>query len=396
MRVRLFVSEFQIGGTERQCVALARGLARESMTPSVSCLHRRGAFLDVLVRSGIPVTEHPIPNLYGLRSLAARWRLARELARDRIDVVHAFGFYPNVFAIPAARLAGVPVVLASIRDLGDLWTPAQRRVQRAVTRLADRVIVNAAAVAERLADEGYDRKVVDIVPNGIDAAEFDRCERGHDLRLELGLPADAQVVAVVSRLNRVRGVEIKGVRYFLEAAARLTVGFPRARFVVVGDGPCRPELEAYAARLGLGASATFTGFRSDVARILSSVTVFALPSLTEASSNGVLEAMAAGVPVVATRVGGTPELVDDGVTGLLVPAADASALARAIGRLLHDEPLREALGNASRLRARSRFSLEATVRETERLYTSLLSSSRRRARPARAPEARSFRVEMRR
>ena len=151
--------------------------------------------------------------------------------------------------------------------------------------------------------------------------------------------------------------------------------FPEARFLVVGDSisqAYRDELQAYAASRGLAERLLFTGFRSDIPELLSEVSVSVLPSLSEGLSNVVLEAMAAGVPVVATSVGGTPEMVEDGVTGLLVPARDAKALAEAIGSLLADRVRAHAIGQAGQRRVAARFSLEAAVRDTEALYERLL------------------------
>ncbi|MBK5254408.1 MAG: glycosyltransferase [Vicinamibacteria bacterium] len=193
----------------------------------------------------------------------------------------------------------------------------------------------------------------------------------------MGLPLEAPVVAVFARLNRLKGIE-----YFLQAAALLAARFEDARFLIVGDSiseAYRKELETLAASLGLGDRVVFSGFRSDVAELLSEVTVSVLPSLAEGLSNVVLEAMAAGVPIVATQVGGTPELVEDGVTGIMVPPRDAVALAQAIGSLLADPLWGRTMGERARGRVGEHFSLEAAVRNTEQLYERLLVRARDRA-----------------
>jgi glycosyltransferase involved in cell wall biosynthesis len=292
--------------------------------------------------------------------------------------VHTYGFWANVFGIPAARVAGTPVVLGAIRDNGDHITPAQRRVQRAVCRLADGIVVNAEAIRRRLTQEGYDPRRISVVPNGIDLTPFGRPGPGGRLRRELGLPEDAPIVAVFARVAPVKGLE-----YFLQAASGVYERFPSARFLVVGEtralayGVPVPSsythgLQAMAMALGLGDRVIFTGVREDVAELMEEVSVVVSPSLDEGLSNSVLEAMAARAPVVATRVGGTPEAVEDGVTGLLVPARDAAALARAIGTLLEDRELARRLGEAARERVTRRFSIEEMVRRTARLYSTLV------------------------
>ena len=380
-RLLQFITSFRIGGTEKQFVSLGRGLDAERFDLRIACLARSGELLQEFDGRGTPIAEYLIRSLYDMRSLGRRLRFARDLRRSRIDIVHSFGFYPNLFAVPAAWIAGAPVVLASIRDTGEFWSPAQRRAQRLVCGLADRVLVNSRAVADSLAAEGYDRSRITIISNGVDLSRFDP-ERGRGLlRRELGIPPATPVVAVVARLNPIGGMEIKGVGHFLEAAAILAGRFPDARFLVVGDGPARAGLERMARRLG-PRRVVFTGFRRDVARILADVSVAVVPSLSDGLSNSLLEAMAAGVPVVATRVGGNPEAVEEGVTGFLVPPADSGSLARSVGLLLENAALRAQLGRAARRRIAERFSMQQMIRSTEELYASLLADSAPRARAA--------------
>jgi glycosyltransferase involved in cell wall biosynthesis len=199
------------------------------------------------------------------------------------------------------------------------------------------------------------------------------------MRRELGLPIDAPLVAVVSRLTRLKGLET-----FLEAATVLKASHPDARFLIIGE--TAPNDTAYlevltrlAADLGMADRVTFTGIRSDVPALLSSVDVSVMPSLNEALSNVLLESMAAGAPTVATRVGGTPEALVDDVTGLLVAPGDARALAAAIGRLLDDRSLAVRLGEAARQVIVDRFSVDRMVTSTEQLYLELMERKLRTA-----------------
>jgi glycosyltransferase involved in cell wall biosynthesis len=243
----------------------------------------------------------------------------------------------------------------------------QTRLQKLVCRFADCVLVNADAIRERLIEQGYDPSKIVVIRNGIALSNFARRERSAVLRSELGFPPSARLVAVFSRLNPMKGVE-----YFLDAASIVAERFPDVRFLVAGDGGSRKELEDRARRLGLEARIVFTGFRSDVRELLSEAAISVLPSLSEGTSNTLLESMAAGLPVVATQVGGNPEVIEDGVSGLLVPPRDSAEIAAAVGRLLEDEGFARRLGQAGMRRVSELFSLSGSVQQTEHLYQRLI------------------------
>jgi len=316
-------------------------------------------------------------------ALAQQARLARHVTRRRVQIVHAYNFYGNVFAIPPARLVA-PVVIASIRDCAPYLTAMQKRVQRYACHFADRILVNADAVKEWLVNDGYDPAKIVVIHNGVDLTRFDATPEPERLRRELGLADDTPLVAVVSRLTRLKGLE-----YFLEAAARVSERHPDARFLVIGetspmDRDYRGELERFAARVGIADRVIFTGLRTDVPVLLASVNVSVMPSLNEALSNVLLESMAAGAPTVATRVGGTPEALIDGVTGLLVPPADADAMATAIMRMLSDDAMAARMGQAARQRIAEVFSVKRMVRATEDIYLELLDRKQRKRLPSAA------------
>jgi glycosyltransferase involved in cell wall biosynthesis len=371
-RIRLLnmLTSFQIGGTERQVVNLALGFDASRFDLHLACLRNRGELLEELALLPVPRPVFDIGRLYGPRTLWQAIRLAFYIRRNRIQIVHTYGFYPNVFAVPAARIAGASIVVASIRDRGDILTPVQRRIQKWVCRLADCVLVNAEAIRDTLIEQGYRPDNIVVIRNGIVLSRFGAREKGAALRLELGLPPSAPLVFVFSRLNPMKGVE-----YFLDAAALLAPRFPEVRFLIVGDGAGRKELEDCADRLGLAERVIFTGFRNDVPDLIPEAAISVLPSLSEGLSNSLLESMASGVPVIAARVGGNPEIVEHDVSGLLVPTRDSAALADAIGGLLQDPRLALRMGEAGRRRVAELFSMERSLSEVERFYERLISDA---------------------
>ena len=381
IRLLKFVTQFAVGGTERQVMTLAGGLDPARFALHLACLRRSGELLDqrAILQSAPPV-EYRITNLYNRRAFGERLKFAAYLRRHRIQIVHTYSFYPNVFAIAAARLARTPLVIASIRDMGVYQTPLQLRVQREMCRLAHRIVVNAVAVERWLVANGYDAGKITVIPNGVEMPRFSQPTDGAKLRHDLGLPEGCPLVAVVSRLSPSKGIED-----FLRAAAVVTATRPETRFLIVGQPApfelaYRDTLAALAARLGLEGRVVFTGLRLDVAEILSQVAVSVLPSLSEGLSNVLLESMAAGVPVIATRVGGNTEAVEHGVTGLIVPPSDPEAIAHAMDRLLGDLALARQFGQAGHQRVVERFGMDTAIRETQRLYDALLAE--RSPRPA--------------
>jgi glycosyltransferase involved in cell wall biosynthesis len=371
VRLLKVVPTFMCGGTENQFMALGRSLDPNRFELEFACLRRWGAFADEIVARHIPLIECNVTSFRSLSALRQQVRLARYVTERRIDVVHTYSFYGNVFAVPPARLAGVPVVIASIRDRAPYLTPMQKRAQRWACQFADCILVNAAAVKEWLIGEGYDAAKIVIIPNGVELSRFDRVDEGSPFR-GLGIPEGAPVVLVVSRLN-----PLKGIESFLQAAALVAPDFPTVRFVVAGDtNPNERQywstLTSLTVRLGLTERLIFAGLRRDVPQLLSAAAVSVMPSLNEALSNVVLESMAAGAPIVATRVGGSPEAISDGVNGLLVPPGDPRAMANAIAALLRDQSRARRLGDAARQSIHERFSMERMASATAQLYEALL------------------------
>jgi glycosyltransferase involved in cell wall biosynthesis len=379
-RVRLmqFTTMFEIGGTERQLIELANGLDEERFALQLSCMHRRGPLLEKLKRPHNP-EEFKIRRLYGFATMRQQLRFTGHLRKHRTQDFHAQGFYPNVFGIPAARLARTPVVIGSIRDLGDRRTRLQGLAQRLSCMLADAVVVNAEVVRRQLVGEGWPSKKIHVIHNGVDLSRFNLVERNAEARRQLGLPVEGQLVVTVSRLYPAKGIE-----QFIDAAPRIAARFPDARFVIIGDAApgeegtrYRAELEERAKKQRMGDRLVFTGFRLDVPELLKQADVAVIPSLSEATSNSLLESMASGAAVVATDAGGNPDIVAEGKTGLLIPPSDPERLTEAVCTLLGDPDQRARLGEAGRAFVHERFSLQQMVRNTEQLYLDLLERSTR-------------------
>lgn len=357
-RLFLMTDSFETGGSERQFAELARTLSPAAFRIHLGCIQRRGGFADGL--GYIP--KFPLGgNLYGLKSLWTRLRLAQYLQRNHIAIAHAFDFYTNLTLIPAAKLAGVPVVIGSQRQLGDLLSRAKSRAQAAAFGACDVVVCNSRAAADRLVEQGLRKSRVVVIGNGLPATAF--------AETPPALPRRPGVlrVGMIARMN----TRFKNHKVFLQAAARLCGRISGLEFVLVGDGPLRGGLERETDTLGLKTHVFFLGDRQDIPAILASLDVSVLPSSSESLSNAILESMAAGVPVVASRVGGNPELVSR-ERGLLVAPDDDKSLADAIERLLRDPAMRADLGCNAKRFAHANFTAEHTAKRYEQLYAELL------------------------
>lgn len=384
IRILKFVTGFFTGGTELQVLKLVQGIDRERFDLSFSCFEREGNHLADYEALGAPISEFRIDRLYRPQCFRQQLRFAALLRRQRIQILHSYNFYANAFAIPAGRLAGVPVVLASVRDRGVYLTPAQKRLQRFVLGLADQVLANADSIRDWLLEQGLREDRISVIKNGIDLTRYPEHRASQGVRQALGIPASAPIVLLMARLNPQKGIE-----EFIRAAASIEPQHPQARFLIVGttfrskDGVIseasdyRDEMLQLAESLGIGERVIFTGHRDDTADLLAESAISVLPSHSEGLSNTLLESMAAGVPTVATDVGGNPELVKDGVNGLLVPVRSPERLAEAMDRLLADSELRKAFGTRARTMAQEAHSLPGMVASTETLYREQLKQARR-------------------
>ena len=295
---------------------------------------------------------------------AAVQELTAYLVRNEIDLLHAHMYRAEVIGARSAVAAGTAVVLATVHS-SRVRSPEDVATLAALTPVMDRLIVPSASIAAKVRAEGRGAASFSVIPNGVDLDRFDLPVPACALRREFGISGGAPLLGVIARLE-----PEKGHRYLIEAMPAILRGAPETWLVIVGEGSLDGELRSQAAALPRPARdrIVFTGRREDVAAITGEIDVAVLPSLREAQGISILEAMARRRPVVASAVGGIPEVLTDGLDGLLVPPADPPALAGACIRLACSPTLRRQLGEAGRATVEARFSLDAMVRRYEDIY----------------------------
>jgi len=373
LRRRVFhlVDSLHVGGTETQAVELALRMPTSAYSVTLGCLSAQGPLLDRLKGSRVKVREfHPKGGLDSPGGLYEILRLAAYLRRERFEVAHCHDLWSNLMGVPAARMARVPVIVSSQRDLShfDWYRGTKRRVLRRIQGMSSVLLANATPIRDALMHEDrFPASKLRVIHNGVDTSQFQRGVRDRD-RLFPG-SGRGKLIVLVGNMHS----DVKGHPWLIAAAATVRKEFPEVRFIFVGDGEARPTFERQVEELGMRDAFIFLGYRSDVPDILASCDIAVLPSKAEGLPNAVLEYMAAGLPTIVSRVGGNPELVADGVTGLLVPPQDADALRDALLRLLRDEQLSARIAGNGRRMATQQFSFERLVREVDELYSELLA-----------------------
>lgn len=358
------ITELDRGGAERAFTRLILGLDHQKWLPRVYCLGPHGYFTDLLTAGNVTV------ECFGARGTASFprliWRLTGSLRRFQPRLLQSFLFHGNIAGRLAGRLAGVPVVVSGIR-VAERRSPWYGRLDRWTNGLVDHNVCVSQGVADFAIHETKLKPgKISVIPNGVDFSLF-RDAMAADRSL-LGLRPVDPVVITVGRLE-----PQKGIVHFLDAAAIVLKTVPNCQFLIVGDGPDRTSLESHAAELGIAPSVTFTGPRPDVPELLKTSNVFVLASLWEGMPNALLEAMAAGLPVVATAVEGSREIVTNNENGLLVEPRNAAALGQAIVRLLDSPGDRSRFSEAAQQTVAKYFTDDSAVAAYERLYSRLLN-----------------------
>jgi glycosyltransferase involved in cell wall biosynthesis len=362
-RILHIIPTLDQAGAEKQMSLLACRLPPEEFDLHVCALTHGGPLSTGLVEAGIAVTV--IGKRWRLDP-QAYWRLRCYLAGLRPDLIHTWMFAANAYGFAAAKAAGVDCLVAGQRCV-DPWKGwSHLAVDRYVARRCCRVVVNSPAVRDFYVEHGLPAEKFRVIPNGVAAAEPTHTTR-RQLLSELGLPAGSRLVGLIGRLWRQ-----KRVKDAIWAADLLKVIRDDLHLLVIGDGPQRDRLRRFRDQVRIRDKVHFLGHRGDVPRILPHLDVLWSTSGYEGQSNAILEAMAAGVPVVATDIPGTRDLVLPGTTGYLVPLGDRAGFARYTDRLLDDAELAARLGQAGRERARREFSVEKMIQLHAELYRELL------------------------
>ena len=370
------LNRFWIGGAERQFVERLRRNPK-GFSVLVGCLELSGPLLPQIRALGHEPWVFPVNGSLLQANTAKQIALMAALIRDHgVRIVHATDYYTNLLALGAGKLTGAKVIVSRL-DLGHLragfgrW---HREAEKWNARNADLVVANADAVREVcIREEGCDPDRVVVVRNGLDTAHFDALAR-QPLQAPLPIEDGDLPVAVIGNLWRV-----KGHRTLVEAAAEIAARIPRVKFLCAGEGPEREALEKRIAELGLEKTVHLLGHRLDIPAILARSRAACLCSSAEGLSNALMEAMASSLPIVATSVGGNPELVRPGENGLLVPFGDARALSTALVQLLSDPAAAAEMGRRGRLRIESELTLEKMAEGHGALYRRALDLSAARA-----------------
>lgn len=361
-------NESMMGGAEISLLHLVKGLNRKLFNPRFAC-SKEGPFIDELRKMNIdpdfvqfPGIRRPNP----LKILRTIRTLVHIIKERHIHLIHSNQPRSNLFGAIAAKIRNVPIV----------WH--ERCLERGrfdsdniFSFLPDRIICNSNAVSNRFTKKKcIDGKIKTII-NGVDPGVFNPGVDGSAIRKEFDIDKDDLIIGTIGRIDPEKGYE-----YFLESASIVSQNFKNVRFFIVGKAFDDPSLEKSLYRMsvekGIDRKTIFTGFRKDIPQILASMDVVVLPSESDACSRVLFEAMAMKKPVVAANAGGTPEIVQHGVTGLLVKPKDSSEMAKSIIKLLQDKQLAERYGNAGRKRVEEAYTIEKNIEKTENIYSELL------------------------
>jgi glycosyltransferase involved in cell wall biosynthesis len=362
-RVLLVIGQLHRGGAEGQLVLLARGLAGSAFDPTVACLSEIAEPHATYLRdSGVPVAVIPRRghgDLFRVRSLAAL------VGSSGADLAHSFLVGANAYAYAATRLAGLRRLVVSSRTTMPMPARSRRLVHRWVFGHAERIIANSETVRDFTAGYyGAPPSRIRVVRNGVDLEAYREAAGSREtVRAALGIARDALLVGTLGRLSREKNLEL-----FVDLAAALSREIPGSRFVIAGEGPHRAAVERAVKAASLEGALRLAGAREDVPDFLSALDLFVLTSDTEGLPNAIMEAMAAGLPVVATDVGGVREVVTEGETGHLVPRGRLVPLLGAARSLLGDDALRRRMGEAGRRRIAVEFSAGRMVSATAAVY----------------------------
>jgi glycosyltransferase involved in cell wall biosynthesis len=365
--VLLLARELDMGGSERQLTEIAKALDRSKFQPIAGCFQPAGVRALELADAGVPVVNFPVSSFASAGAISGASQFVRYIRANKIKIVHTFDYPFTVFGVPLAHFFTPAVVVSSQRSHRDLIPSNYRKLVRMTDRLADAVVVNCEYVKRHLVNDEHVRaQRIELCYNGVDLETFHPL----DVPRPPELPADALVIGVVCVLR-----PEKGLSTLLNAFARVRQSYARIKLAIVGSGPMLDPLHAEARSLGVFEDCVFVPATQHVATWLQAIDIFVLPSLSEAFSNSIMEAMACGCCTVASNVGGNPELVRNGETGLTFGAGDSAGLSVALRTLIENEGLRKRLAAAGTRFMREHFSTRASAERMAEIYTKLIEQS---------------------
>jgi glycosyltransferase involved in cell wall biosynthesis len=364
-RVLYLSHAFMVGGAEEMVLNLVRHLP-DRYEPSVMCINQAGPIGEEIRRTGVPFS------VLGLTPGVSRpvdvLRLRDALGAVAPTIVHTFLLTGSLYGRFAAMMSGVPIVIGTEVNIYEKKKPIHARFEHWLMRGTDAVIASAESVKEHYVTQvGADPAKVEVIYNAVDWAQLQSTMTRDEFRRSISVPIEAPVAGIIARLT-----EQKAHRVLFESMARPELS--TLHLIVVGDGELRNELRSRAESLGISGRVHFLGARRDLGNILASIDIFTMPSYWEGLPLSMVLAMGAGLPVVASRVAGIPEVVKDRVSGLLVEAGDSGQLARALAALVEDAAARQRLGEAARAFVRPRFGVDGYVASITGLYDRLLAA----------------------
>jgi L-malate glycosyltransferase len=364
LRVCFMIDNLRVAGVESQLLLLLNRLDRSRIQPCLCILNGASEASRSLEPGDCPVLRLEVKALHHPSSLPRSLRLARFLRRERIDVLQTFFADSTYLGVLAGKLARVPCIVRSRLDIGFWVRPIDRLLGRICSRLVDATVANCEAARQSvIADERARPDSVVIIPNGVDLSRFQPVAAIRAAKRATAGP----VVGAVANLKPWKNIDV-----LVRAAAKLAETHPTMVFRVAGAGECRAELEQLIGSLGLQDRFKLLGTVTDIPAFLADLDIAVLCSQTEGAPNAIMEYMVAGLPIVATAVGGNAEMIDAELSGLLVPAGDVERLAAAIDRLVRDKSLAARLAENAKDKAIREYGVEAYVSRYVRLYAGLL------------------------
>ncbi|MBY0493468.1 MAG: glycosyltransferase [Cyanobacteria bacterium] len=364
-RVLYLSHAFMVGGAEEMVLNLVRHLPPR-FEPMVACIHEAGPIGEEIRRTGVPFTVMGLTP--GLSRPLDVLRLRDALTTLAPTIVHTFLLTGSLYGRFAAMMSGVPIVIGTEVNIYENKQPLHARLERWLMKGTDAVVASAESVKDYYVTQvAADPDSVEVIYNAVDWAQLQTTMTRDEFRASVGVPLDVPAAGIIARLT-----EQKAHRVLFESMTQPELS--ALHLIVVGDGDLRDALRSRAASLGIAGRVHFLGARRDLGNVLSAIDIFTMPSYWEGLPLSMVLAMGAGLPVVASRVAGIPEVVKDRVSGILVDPGDSSQLARALAALVQDPSLRSQLGEAAREFVRPRFGIDGYVSSITNLYDRLLAA----------------------